>query len=156
VAPLSVAQWGTVIRINCPFNALYRAVENKIAIWPFWRPNHPNLAFLKRFARNSKFCPFGYYSAFFNVEKNSIFKSLCLRNLSKTCNMSWNSNFESYHFDKFLKTICLRPCVRRFFPKFLFSRVSEIAVFWISKYFGNISSLPNSFRPYVSQKNCKN
>ncbi len=34
-----------------------------------------------------------------------------------------------------------------FFPKFSFSRVSEIAVFQISKYFGNISSLPNSFQP---------
>jgi len=37
----------------------------------------------------------------------------------------------------FLMTPCfvmlwfyIRPCVRHFFPKFLFSRVSEIAVFW--------------------------
>jgi hypothetical protein len=36
------------------------------------------------------------------------------------------------------ETLKLRPCVRRFFPNFSFSRVSEIAVFQFRKYFGNV------------------
>jgi hypothetical protein len=31
---------------------------NMVAIWPFIRPNHPNLAFLKWFARNKMTWPF--------------------------------------------------------------------------------------------------
>jgi hypothetical protein len=51
-------------------------------------PQHGcHLAFLKQFARNIMFWPFGHFWPFLNVEENSIFQILFWRNLNKTCNI---------------------------------------------------------------------
>jgi len=49
-------------------------VFDRVAIWPFKKPNLPNLAFMKLFASNKMAWRFGQFLAFLNVDKMVYFR----------------------------------------------------------------------------------
>jgi len=51
----------------------------------FLRLNHPNVAFLKWFARKIDLTIWPLFCPFLDVVENSIFQNVFWRNLSKTC-----------------------------------------------------------------------
>jgi len=80
---------------------------------------------------------FGHFLALLNVEENSMFWSLFWRNLTKICNILWNSN-------KFLKKI---------WPFFIFEDLA-FSIFWGPGNPGlNVSDM---YFPKVAQKRAQN
>ncbi len=63
-APLSIIDSHSLFLLQTSPSKLH-ALQNRVAIWPFKRPNQPYLAFLRQFSRNKMNWPIGFFLAFF-------------------------------------------------------------------------------------------